>query len=517
MDEQNRRRFSRLFKGRETCKGRYLDGPKKRIQTIKEPPTDEEWDAHLEGEGPYLGIVPITLDDTCYFGAIDWDDDDADHVALERQVRSLNLPLVVCRSKSGGAHLYVFLSEPAPAALVVSKLAQWKEALQLENPAPEGKKPPPVEIFPKQVRTKPDDTGNWINLPYYGGDDTNRFAVHNGQPLDLAEFLHLAEQKQLSAVGLEAREIELSVSSPIFFNDGPPCLQTLQTTETGLAQTYRNQTLFNVAVFLRLKYPDEWEEKVSEYNRENFDPALPEREVEALIKSVSDKDYIYKCSEDPISSVCQKRACKTQLYGIDVFRKKQAIAALPHLSHLRCVLADPPYWLLNVEGHTVRLETDELLSFDKFRESVMTQTRTFVRSGLKRNEWEDELEDLMKAKKDVPVPPDAGPVGQLKLRLSEFLALRGRSQSMEGLLQGKPYGQNGKVYFRSLDLLEYLERKRVKGYTEAREVWSVLEKLGAGSTRVDIKGARVEAWWLPTPSDEQTEDFDLPTREEDEF
>src|SRR4051812_25649153 len=98
-------RFRRLFRGRQTAHGLFWPDPggdpdKKRVKTIDEPVPDEAWERHLVGEVPFLGIVPLTTDNTCYFGAIDYDDECDTH-EFEERVRMLELPLVVCRSKSG--------------------------------------------------------------------------------------------------------------------------------------------------------------------------------------------------------------------------------------------------------------------------------------------------------------------------------------------------------------------------------------------------------------------------------
>jgi hypothetical protein len=48
---------------------------------------------------------PINQDNLCKFGALDIDTYDLDHKALGAKIRKLKLPLLHCRSKSGGAHL----------------------------------------------------------------------------------------------------------------------------------------------------------------------------------------------------------------------------------------------------------------------------------------------------------------------------------------------------------------------------------------------------------------------------
>ena len=114
---------------------------------------------HLKGEGPALGIIPITENNDCRWGCIDIDEYNFDHTSLIKSIRNNKLPLIVCRSKSGGAHVFLFTKENIPASLMQSKLKQMAIILGYEG----------SEIFPKQTEILVDrgDTGNFLNLPYY--------------------------------------------------------------------------------------------------------------------------------------------------------------------------------------------------------------------------------------------------------------------------------------------------------------------------------------------------------------
>ncbi len=47
------------------------------------------------------------------------------------------------------------------------------------------------EVFPKQVELKSkDDTGNFLNLPYFNGDNTTRYCFNqNAEAVNLDDFL----------------------------------------------------------------------------------------------------------------------------------------------------------------------------------------------------------------------------------------------------------------------------------------------------------------------------------------
>jgi hypothetical protein len=159
------RRFMQLFEGSSRGHGQFVESPargdgkvKGDARTVPGSPNIEHYARHLYGSGPGLGIVPIREDGFCVFGAIDFDDRAVDHSQLERRVRALGLPLVVCRSKSGGAHLYHF-SAPLPAAEMRLRLQRFRASLGM---------PDKTEIFPKQDDLDGSAIGNWINLPYFG-------------------------------------------------------------------------------------------------------------------------------------------------------------------------------------------------------------------------------------------------------------------------------------------------------------------------------------------------------------
>ena len=111
--------FSEIFAGNANGYGLYNG---KGHTFVKQPVTKKLYQQHLEGKIS-LGIVPITNKGNCRFGVIDFDDHkkngikikDFDYASLLKKIKFLKLPLVVFKSKSGGAHAYLFLQEWTPA------------------------------------------------------------------------------------------------------------------------------------------------------------------------------------------------------------------------------------------------------------------------------------------------------------------------------------------------------------------------------------------------------------------
>src|SRR6056300_1364414 len=111
-------KFKSIFEGLKIAYGQYQKGEhtengkqKGKAFIVRKNVTDDLWENHLKGIGPALGIIPINENNSCKWGCIDIDEYDFDHKALVDDIRSKNFPLVVCRSKSGGAHVFLFTKD----------------------------------------------------------------------------------------------------------------------------------------------------------------------------------------------------------------------------------------------------------------------------------------------------------------------------------------------------------------------------------------------------------------------
>ena len=115
-------KFSAIFDGLQLAYGTYKiektqsNGKNTGKATIvREPRTTALWEGHLSGKGQGIGIVPINEDNMCVWGCVDVDQYPLDHKLLVEKIRKLKLPLIVCRSKSGGAHCFLFTTAPVDA------------------------------------------------------------------------------------------------------------------------------------------------------------------------------------------------------------------------------------------------------------------------------------------------------------------------------------------------------------------------------------------------------------------
>ena len=111
-------RLMSAFEGSDAGHGRTVLGRTSRTtgkteaesRVIREPLTEDKIQAHIDGKVG-VGAIPINADNQCKFGALDIDTYDLDIVQLNAKVQKMGLPLILCRSKSGGCLLY---TSPSP-------------------------------------------------------------------------------------------------------------------------------------------------------------------------------------------------------------------------------------------------------------------------------------------------------------------------------------------------------------------------------------------------------------------
>ena len=460
-------------------------------QTLQKPVIPALWTAHLVGTSG-LGIIPIRDDATCCFGAIDIDVNDIDHIALEQQIKALELPLIVCRSKSGGAHCYLFLLEPLSCIVVRSSLLHWSTLLGF----------PGCEVFPKQVQLANDrDVGNFINMPYFDVTKTLRYAIINSKKADINEFIEYAYTKCTTKEELDAAKNKTSTVTE--FSDAPPCLEILA--KEKCEQGTRNEGLFNFGVYARLKFPDDWENIVHEYSNKYLSSPLGYNETSVIIKQLHKKNYFYTCSRPPICGKCNKELCKLRKFGIG--QNEAEIDVI--LDSLTKIDTTPPTWFVTVDGVRVECTTDDLRAQTKFSKVCMERIHKLP-ATVKTRKWDMKIRELLEHVEIIEAPEDAGAEGQFKIHLENFCMGRAPARSRDELLMGKIWFEDNFLYFRSLDLAKYLDQQHFREFNQAK-IWSVIqENYAATRKEFRVKGRHIRTWGIPEFDNLQTESFDKP-------
>lgn len=515
-------RFEGLSKGYgQTTVHRDGDRVLKDHRWAKEPATEEAWRDHLEGTGDSIGINPLRDDyDTVRFAAIDVDDEDVDHAALQEQVDDLGLPLIVCRSTSGGAHLYLFTSEPVPASTAVGKLEEWSKGLKVANP--DGRA---LETFPKQQTLSGDGWGNYISLPYYDAENTHRPAVIEGQEATLQEFLAVARRREVDLRTLRTTYLPADLTNP--FHDGPPCLSRAHA--EGIGQGQRNDTLFDIGVYYQLKYGDDWQERLEAYNEEHVDPPLGEgphdtrAELMNLLSSLKKRDYAYRCPD------CDEDACNERRFGRLAAARRAAGGEtggeFREITDLRKYdIPGDPRWVVRVGGEDIFLSTEELYFSTKFNQLVLAQANLKL-PDVPQKVWHTIITNLLENLTVIEVPEEVGFDSFVMDVIGEYMEQRHAAQDEEDILRGNPVTIDGEVHFQLDPLMEFVSMRTRHADHDLRpnrsDVITLLDQMGAESgTRRRIKGKPVRLWTIPEDGlegGEQTEPFSRRIDGEDHY
>lgn len=461
--------------------------------------TEEMVQAHIDGKQG-VGAIPITQENVCRFGALDIDVYDLDHKALQEKIQRLKLPLIHCRTKSGGAHLYLFLQDWHPASLVREYLTEMSIALGFSG----------CEVFPKQdtILAERGDLGNFINMPYYNAELTTRYAFNaNTEAMELEEFLDTVEARRTTLADLDA--IDLSGSKEHFV-DGPPCLRVL--VATGSVSEMRNNTLLQMGVYAKNKHPDHWKQMVEEYNRLFMHPPLDAKEVLTITGQLQKKEYFYTCNIEPFKSVCDKDMCRSKKFGVGGSSQSKA-----RVGGLTVVLAEPRLYFMDVNGKRVELSVDQLHNQVMWQKACLEQV-SFMPSTMKADVWTALVNSMLEQATYVEVERELTMAGQFEDLLKVYCNGSAQAYDAAELETGKPWHDDGKVKFKIEGLVNFMRNRNHPWCNNRARIQEEIKRLNgdaefSGRQRyktVDGKWATVRVWWVPEFIEDEIE---LPIKE----
>ena len=475
-------KFKEIFEGNKSAYGQLiLTGVKNdkgkaegKAFIKRQAVTDDLWKDHLEGKDPALGVIPINENNECKWGCIDVDQYNLDHIAIMRSIKGLNFPLVTFRSKSGGAHLFLFTKEFIPAGLMQAKLKAMADALGYAG----------SEIFPKQteILVERGDTGNFLNLPYHGGIRGLRYTFEaGGKAASLESFYSIYDEWAQTKEQIENIVVKKAEVVEIF-PDGPPCLNRLA--EEGFGEGSRNNALFNLAIYRQKVSPDNWQDILEDDNHKYMSPPLKSAEVQNVIKSIGKRGYDkYRCKEQPICGVCNPAKCRTKKFGVG-FEDEQ----MPELDTLTKIKSNPPQWFLNVAGNRVELKTEQLHNPNLFAIAVLDQANV-VSPIPKAKDWRDiHLKTLMSNLQEIEPLKSLDPKEHLLNLLQEFTVNRPQARTRDDILRKMAWTDDGYTYFRMDDFYAFCKRNnwemdRIKTGNLLKSLEDIFEK----ETRLKVK------------------------------
>lgn len=480
-------RFFELFSGSDIAHGtfdvqgsRSRDGKQQgKANVLRKPATAELWAEHLKGERG-LGVIPIRSDNSCRWGCIDIDVYDLNHASLIKQVEALKLPAVLCRSKSGGGHMFFFFSKNVPAGDLQPKLMSIAARLGYAG----------CEVFPKQheILAARGDTGNFLNMPYFAGERTTRYGYNDkAESLSQSEFLDFAFSRMIDPETFLDIKVEPKKAEEVL-PKGPPCLQQLAA--EGFSEGGRNNSLFNLGVYARMAKGDKWEEAVREYNRTMMKPPLEDKEVNIVISQLQKKEYFYKCDDQPIVSYCNKEVCITRRYGIGPGQKASDLGSMTKID------GDPPIWIMDVDGRRVEVSTDALISQKVFQKECLNQINMFPKT-MSEKAWQARIQVLLSALTVVEVPLEETDRGKFEYLLRSFCCDRARGVEKEEVLQGIAVWTEDVVLFQLRDLEKHLKANGFTKWTDVKIGQFLSHEVKGTHVKPRIQGRQLRLWSIP--------------------
>lgn len=520
-------RLMSLFAGLQKASGthgvpeRDPDGLKWNIKrtarTLHEPVTLALWEQHVEGKRP-LGVIPIREDSMCQWGSIDFDQYDVDLVELVARANVAKLPLVPCRSKSGGLHLFLFLREPEPAANVQSALRDAAASIGMAE----------CEIFPKQTRilAERNDIGQWMVMPYFGGTFDGKLQMQrglkpNGAEMTLSEFLREAEGKRTSVDELRQLSVVRTIGigrekekrrrgggdSPCDMTDGPRCLEHL--TAPGPMTDNRKRTIFQAGIYLKRADPRGWRKKLAEFNQRRFGPPLTDSEIAGVVSSLEKKEYEYKCKDEPFRSHCDVVLCRSRRFGVGGDDES------PRITNMSMLMTDPPMYFVDVGGERLELTLDQLQQYTLFHKACLAHKFCF--KTMKQDAWFTIVREALKNVDEIPAPPDVGTSGVFHEHLEEFLTNRARGNRREDLLQGRPWEdpETGRHYFTLKSFSRHLSQEGMRDLRRA-QIITRIRAMGGGDAFFNMGKRGVRCWWVPGGVVQESQSVSPPPMEDKE-
>ncbi len=478
--------FRKYFQGNKNAYGVHLYGavPKagkkeegKGTFIKTEPVEDKMYLDHLEGKVGF-GIVPVDNKGLCSFSVIDVDQYTEDTKKIVDSIYSRGLPLIPFRSKSGGLHLYTFYRQPTKAKKAVDYMQSFVSMLGLDAK---------TEIFPKQTKLMDGQAGSFINLPYYNVESTKQYLIskeHKGLSFEEA-MKHIAEH-----CVSEGDMQDLADELPL--QDAPPCLQAIYMSgETD----FRNAYLFSLARYYKAKYGDDFEQKLLAGNELLNNPVEVSEVYKTTIASHKKRDYSYKCTDEPIVSICNKSECLKRRYGIG----GEEVSELDYGEMIQW-LTDPPYyeWTIN-EIPLKFFDESDITNQQRFRNLCLRELHKYP-AKLKDSIFSGILNNALANLKVNPVDEDLSAGGFLKHYLYSYLEKRAPAQNKSQVKLGKVFKDDDRkeYVFIALEFFKFLLLKGFRTFKET-EVYQRLREMGGESKTLNLgkEEGRIRGWALP--------------------
>jgi hypothetical protein len=348
-----------------------------------------------------------------------------------------------------------------------------------------------AEIFPKQdyIRADRGDTGSFLNVPYHGNNKSVRFAFDdNGEALKIEEFFKLYDTYSLTEKELVNLKISETDNTDDFLKGAPPCLQTIL--KDGMPEGGRNDMMYNIGVYLKKRFPNEWEAKMYIYNEKYMKPPLKHTEMTKSIESVGKKDYLYKCKQEPIVSFCNSKVCSKREFGVG------DNVPPPEITGISKYPSDPPLYFVNIDGLSVEVDDITLHDPEKFSVACMNQiSKPMLPLG--KIIWRKQLVKLFEKLQMLDAPDSSKIDVQIKDLLADFIN-KAPGKKIDDLKRGLPFTEDGITYFKFKDFWKYIQRSKSWTIQKQRTTKLLDDLFSAKESTIKIDKESVRAMKMET-------------------
>ena len=460
-------RFINIFEGLNSAHGGFkkdkskLPGKSEGTHFVRrEEVTRAMWENHLNGIGPSLGIMPVNEDSKCKWGCIDVDDFKLDYEEVLKKIRKLSLPLIMCRSKSGCAHILLFTTKFILAEEMQFVLKNFAAKLGLADKLD--------RIFPMQTEFKQGGTGSWVNMPYFNHEEGTRYAYKdNFEAADIDEFFalhkkyaqdnldkYLSDEKEEPAP--EKTVDNKKIKEPVFI----PCIINCMKANDGkIPKGMRNDFLYQAGLFFHKSHEafSKFEGKtrtpeslLRDFNTNNLIEPETDQTVTKTQESVAKDGYKYKCRTPNVHKYCDPSTCCRNLFGITPEIAKDLVSVEEILGDIFEYGSVPPifymYVKVNAKGNKLKDVRVEFKGSElKDKKAFITKLQNFGHFPPKALELMKQVDfsSLMQAKIDkttfIEAPEEAHHDFDFKSLIRDFLKITTVSIDKWDLLEGACY------------------------------------------------------------------------------
>ena len=361
-------KFINVFEGLERAYGQFKKNDKKLSVKVEGRPwiehkqvTKQLWENHLNGVGNRLGIFPLKDDGTCKWGAIDIDVNNYDYENLLNKIRKLQLPLIMFRSKSGRAHVYMFMKEFTSAEEVQLVMKKFAGKLGLADILD--------RVYPMQTSLADKKDGSWLNMPYFNHEEGSTYAYTDDfEDASIDQFFELydqyAQEDLTEFLQEEIQENVKKIKKPKektledFFL---PCTKNcLKLNNNKIPDENRNDYLLHkytwstravekgvnkIEAYSKMDAPG----LLKYFNKEYMARPVEEKEIQDTILKSKDKEYKYLCKRPLVKKHCDASACVRHLCGITPEQAADLVEAEQAVGDITEYTSKPPIFYESVD------------------------------------------------------------------------------------------------------------------------------------------------------------------------